>query len=91
MKLLISILVEIYLIKFHLKINFKNLLIFNIISFSILTMIDYIPIVYSTTLPILVLFSLGALILCYFDKKKSNSIDYFLAAKRTQPFDKLLV
>jgi len=48
-------------------------------------MINYVPLVYATSLPVIILFAMGALIICYFESKKSanNSLDNFLAAKRT--------
>lgn len=33
-------------------------------------MIDYVPPVYGTALPVVILFALGALLICYYEKKK---------------------
>lgn len=48
-------------------------------------MVDYVPPVYGSSLPVVILFAMGALLMCYFEKKKStnNSLDHFLAAKRS--------
>ena len=36
-------------------------------------MIDYVPPVYGSSLPVVILFALGALLICYYEKKLNSS------------------